>query len=159
MPCNSRRQFLREGGCFALTLAALGLGSPEALALPVGFTASAAGAAANERRYPIPPADRVDIDRKSSIIVVRFNGKMSAFALSCPHQNAAVKWVAKNNRFQCTKHDSEYTPAGVYVTGHATRNMDRFPVRVEDGMLVVDASKVFHSDNDAAAWNAAAVAV
>jgi len=159
MPCNdkSRRQFLQEGGCFALTLAALGLGSGSALALPVG-TVSGAGSGA-ERRYPIPAADGVDVDRKASVIVVRFKGQVFAFALSCPHQNAAVKWVAKDGRFHCTKHDSEYKPDGIYVTGHATRNMDRFPVHRDGDAIVVDMSKVFHSDSDAAAWAAAAVTV
>jgi nitrite reductase/ring-hydroxylating ferredoxin subunit len=158
MPCNrSRRQFLQEGGCFAVTLASLGLGSGQAFALPVG-TVSGAGAGP-ERRYPIPAADGVDIDRKASVIVVRFSGHAFAFALSCPHQNAAVKWVAKNHRFQCTKHDSEYKPDGVYVTGHATRNLDRFPVRRDGDELVVDLSRVYHSDADAADWAAAMVAV
>jgi hypothetical protein len=27
--------------------------------------------------------------------------------------------------FQCTNHDSEYTPDGTYTKGHATRNLDR----------------------------------
>ena len=158
MPCRqSRRQFLQEGGCFVLTLASLGLGTGSALALPVG-TVSGAGAG-TERRYPIPAADGVDIDRKASVIIVRFSGHAFAFALSCPHQNAAVKWVAKNHRFQCTKHDSEYKPDGVYVTGHATRNLDRFPVRRDGDDLVVDLSRVYHSDADAAEWVSATVAV
>ena len=52
-----------------------------------------------------------------------------AFALACPHENAAVKWVAKEQRFQCTRHDSRYTPEGQYTSGRATRNLDRFPIR------------------------------
>src|SRR5690242_13003771 len=103
MPCNqTRRQFLHEGGCFALTIAALGLGSADAFALPMGEVSGTG--TGHERRYPVPAADGVDIDRKASVIIVRYSGHMSAFALSCPHQNAAVKWVPKNQRFQCTKH-------------------------------------------------------
>ena len=158
MRCSrSRRQFLQEGGCFAATLALLGLGSRELLALPVGIAVGEGGG--QERRYPIPAADGVNIDRKASLIVVRFQGRMFAFALSCPHQNAAVKWLAKDQRFQCTKHDSEYRPNGIYVTGHATRNLDRFPVRREADMLVVDMTRVYHSDADAGAWAGAAVSV
>jgi Rieske Fe-S protein len=157
MPCNTRRQFLQEGGCFALSIAALGFGSADLFALPMGDVSGQG--TGNERRYPVPAADGVNIDRKVSVIIVRFSGHMAAFALSCPHQNAAVKWVEKKQRFQCTKHDSEYKPDGVYVTGHATRNLDRFPVHLDNGMLVVDMSKVFHSDADAAAWTAATVTV
>jgi Rieske Fe-S protein len=157
MPCDqSRRRFL-EGGCFALTAAALGLGGVDLFALPMADVSGQG--TGNERRYPVPAADGVSIDRKASVIVVRFSGHMAAFALSCPHQNAAVKWVEKKQRFQCTKHDSEYKPDGMYVAGRATRNLDRFPVHLDSGMLVVDMSKVFHSDADAAAWNAATVTV
>ena len=157
MPCNSRRRFLQDGGCFALTIGALGLGGADIFALPMGEVSGAGEG--NERRYPVPPADGVDIDRKASVIVARFNGHMAAFALSCPHQNAAVKWVAKKQIFQCTKHDSEYRPDGVHFAGRATRNLDRFPVHLDNGMLVVDMSRVFHSDADTAAWAAATVAV
>ena len=48
---------------------------------------------------------------------------MLVCALSCPHQNNAVKWVAKDHCFQCTKHDSQYQPDGVYTSGRATRNL------------------------------------
>jgi Rieske Fe-S protein len=159
MPCSSssRRAFLQQGGCFALTLAALGLGGRDALALPVAELAGGGGG--SERRYPIPAADGVNVDHGASLILVRYSGHVFAFALSCPHQNAAVKWLPKDHKFQCTKHDSEYKPDGVYVTGHATRNLDRFPVHRDGDSVVVDMTKVFHSDSDAAAWAAAAVTV
>ena len=79
---------------------------------------------------------------------------MFAFALSCPHQNAAVKWVPQHNQFECTKHDSHYTADGTHVSGRATRNMDRFPIRKDGNMVHVDTEHVFESDKDAAGWNA-----
>jgi Rieske Fe-S protein len=82
---------------------------------------------------------------------------MFAFALSCPHQNAAVKWVAKDHRFQCTKHDSEYQPDGTYTTGHATRNLDRFPIRRDGDAVVVNLNAVYRSDQNHSGWEAAAV--
>jgi Rieske Fe-S protein len=80
-------------------------------------------------------------------------------ALSCPHQNAAVKWLAKDQRFQCTKHDSQYQPTGQYVTGHATRNMDRYVIRRDADAIVVDLHKWVQSDKDPAGWAAAALSV
>jgi Rieske Fe-S protein len=78
-------------------------------------------------------------------------------ALACPHENAAVKWLNKDRRFQCSKHDSQYTPEGVYTSGHATRNLDRFPVRREQNEVVVTIDRVYRSDQDLTAWTSAAV--
>ena len=76
-------------------------------------------------------------------------------ALACPHQNATVKWVDKDHRFQGTKHDSRYTPDGTYTSGRATRNLDRFPIRLEDDTVVVATDRVYRSDQAQGAWNAA----
>ena len=112
-----------------------------------------------EKSYPIPPADSVNIDRKAQVILVRYANHVYAFSLACPHEQAAVKWLKKDNHFQCSKHDSEYKPDGVYTIGHATRNLDRFPIRREGTMVIVNLQKVFQSDKHAAAWAAAAVDV
>jgi Rieske Fe-S protein len=158
MPCNAsnRREFLRRGGCGLLTLAALGLGT-EARALPVSMVLGEA--AESERRFVLPAADVVNIDRRAQIIVVRLANKVYAMALACPHEQAAVKWIAKDHRFQCSKHDSRYTPDGTYTSGHATRNLDRFPVRRDGASLVVAVDRVYRSDQDHAAWSTAFVDV
>ena len=163
MPCKnlssecggSRRAFLRRSGCGLLTLAALGLGGDAVL--PV--SAIAGVESGKEKMYPIPLGDGVNIDRGSSVMIVRYGSHVYAFSMACPHENAAVKWVAKEHRFFCTKHDSEYTPDGTYTTGHATRNLDRFPVRREGSSVIVSLDRVFHSDANKAAWTAAAIDV
>jgi Rieske Fe-S protein len=82
--------------------------------------------AANEKRYTLPASDSVNIDRQSQVILIRFQNSVCAFALACPHEQAAVKWLPKDHRFQCSKHDSQYQPNG---SGRATRNLDRFAIR------------------------------
>ena len=57
------------------------------------------------------------------------------------------------------KHDSRYQPDGVYTSGRATRNMDRFPIRKDGNTIVIDLDRVFHSDADKDAWAAASLAV
>lgn len=158
MPCDTpcRRAFLARGGGGLLSLALLGLGD-RASALPISF-ADGVGADA-ERRYPLPAGDGATIDRRSQIILVRYANHVFAMALACPHENAAVKWLAGDGRFQCTKHDSRYTPDGTYTSGHATRNLDRFPVRREQNEIVVTTDRVFRSDQNAAAWAGAGVAL
>ena len=151
-----RRDFLYTAGCFACILAASGVAA-DALAGPVTFIDSEQ--AGEEKTYPVPAADGVSVDRAAQVILVRANGHVFAFALSCPHQNAAVKWVPQHNQFECTKHDSHYTADGTHVSGRATRNMDRMPIRKDGNVVHVDTAHVFESDKDAAGWNAATVSV
>jgi Rieske Fe-S protein len=139
-----RRAFLHSAGCLAASLAVLGLTVRDASALSVSFaTGTQSG---NERTYPMPAGDGVTVDRDAQVIIARAGGQVVAMALACPHQNAAVKWLPADHRFQCTRHDSQYRPDGVYTSGRATRNMDRFPIRREGDTLHVDVTRVFHSD-------------
>ena len=101
----------------------------------------------------------MSVDRAVQVILVRSSGRLFAFALSCPHQNAAVKWVPQHNQFECTKHDSHYQADGTHTSGRATRNLDRFPIRRDGTTLHVDTAHIFESDKDAAGWNAAVVSV
>jgi nitrite reductase/ring-hydroxylating ferredoxin subunit len=107
----------------------------------------------------MPAADGVNIDRSAQMILVRFQGHVFVFALSCPHQNYAVKWVEGDRRFHCTKHDSVYEEDGRHVSGRATRNMDRYSIRRDGDSVVVDVHKWFESDKDPNGWNAAFIAV
>ena len=154
----TRRAFLQvTGGCMAGVLAAAGV--PAALAAaPLGEMVPLA-TMPTERTYPLPPGDSVNIDRVAQVILVRAQNHVYAMALACPHQNAAVKWVEKDHRFACTKHDSKYQPDGAHISGRATRNLDRFPIRRADQTVVIETSRVFQSDKDPAGWDAAAVTI
>ena len=153
----SRRTFLQSASCLGLGLALLGVPSAEAGSLPVSLIEGTQDG--DERRYPIPATDGVSIDRSVHLIVARAQGHVYVFALSCPHQNNAVKWLPKDGRFQCTKHDSKYTPSGVYTSGRSTRNLDRYVIRRDGDSVVVDLHRWIQSDKDAAAWAAATIAV
>lgn len=117
------------------------------------------GRAGQELTYPIPTGDGVVIDRSAQVILVRHQQEVYAFNLSCPHQNAAVRWNAEAQRFQCSRHDSRYSADGTHTSGRATRNMDRFPIHRNGATVVVDVSRIVRSDQDAAAWTAAKVSV
>jgi Rieske Fe-S protein len=153
---GSRREFIQTIGCFAGALAAMGIGR-DVLAAPI--TTVDGAQAGDDRVYPLPAADGITVDRNAQVILVRANGHVFALSLACPHQSAAVRWVPQHNQFECTKHDSHYQPDGVHVSGRATRNMDRFPVRRDGNSLHVDIAHVFQSDKDPAGWAAATVAV
>ena len=153
----TRRSFLQSTAGFGLSVGLFGIASARIDALPV-FTTEAIQAA-GERRYPIPAADSVNVDRTAQLIVVRLESHIYVFALSCPHQNNALKWVPKDHRFQCTKHDSQYQPDGVHTSGRATRNMDRYVIRRDGDSVVVDLHRWVQSDKDPAGWAAAAIAL
>jgi nitrite reductase/ring-hydroxylating ferredoxin subunit len=155
---KSRRDFLCQvTGCFTFALVAAGV-PRDVWASPVRFV-DGVRTGPGEKSYPIPPSDGVNIDREEQVILVRFQNKVMAFALSCPHENAAVKWVEKDSRFACTKHDSKYQVDGTYTSGRATRNMDRLPIRKVASAVVVELDKAFHSDIEAAAWAGAVVTI
>jgi nitrite reductase/ring-hydroxylating ferredoxin subunit len=154
--CTSRRDFLQRA-CYSFTAAALGLNSADASALPVSFADGAPAGA--EHRYPLPAADGVTIDRKEQVIIVRYQGHVYAFNLSCPHENTALKWLPKDMRFQCPKHESKYQPNGTFMSGRATRNMDRLGIRKEVDALFVDLSHIIKSDVDPAGWAAALISL
>ena len=159
-PLATRREFVRDAAT-ALAGIALSLGiSREAFAAPVGLlraTARARNARGETRTYPIPAADGAQIDRDAQVILVRWQNVVYAFALSCPHQNTALRWNADAGRFQCPKHHSQYQPDGTFITGRATRGMDRLAIRREAQNVIVDIDTMYKQSDEAAAWAAAEV--
>jgi nitrite reductase/ring-hydroxylating ferredoxin subunit len=154
---TSRRDFV---GGLATTLAALaidGLLPGGAAALPATLVRGDA-IEGQQVRYPIPASDGVSIDRKQGVIIARHAGMLYAFALTCPHQNTALRWNEGSRNFFCTRHKSKYRPDGLFISGRATRAMDRFAVRKEGDALVVDLDTLFEQDVDLAGWSGAHVA-
>ena len=140
-------------------MAALAASPRDATALPL-VLGSASETKGDELTYPIPEADGATIDRANEVILVRWKGQIFAFALSCPHQNTALKWLnSPDTRFQCPKHKSKYQPDGTFISGRATRNMDRFAVRKSGKSLVVSVDKLFRNDKQGPAWTSAKVGV
>ena len=162
-PCDgcatSRREFLGRVSLGALAAAvAIELGAGGADAFPVTF-AEGTQVAPNQRSYPIPSADGATIDRTDEVIVARVHQQVFAFNLACPHENTALRWRAEDLRFQCPRHGSKYQPDGTFISGRATRNMDRFAVQRSGDTIVVDLNRLFRSDQQAAQWASAVVAV
>jgi Rieske Fe-S protein len=89
------------------------------------------------------------------VILVRYQGAAYAFNLSCPHQHTALRWLAAEGRFQCPKHKSRYRPDGVFISGRATRGMDRFAIRLDGAQLAVDADTLLRQDEARERWEAA----
>jgi nitrite reductase/ring-hydroxylating ferredoxin subunit len=156
----SRRRFLRDAFLsMAGALVAVGASRSSAFAMPLAFIEG-------RRRkqtvsYAIPSADGAQIDKKNDVILVRWQGAVYAFDLSCPHQNTALRWSDGDHQFECPKHHSRFQPNGDYVpdSGRATRNMDRFAVVRTGDNVSVDLDKLYQEDNDGTQWAAALVKV
>lgn len=151
---TDRREFLRAASAFALGAIALGL--PIRSASAKVLTSAIAGR--KTLSYSVPTTDGAEIDRDNEVIIVRDKDEVYAFNLSCPHQNTALRWNESAMRFQCPKHHSQYQPDGEFITGRATRNMDRLGIRRDaSNNIIVDPDTLYRSDDDAAQWAAAVV--
>lgn len=153
----ARRAFLRDVTVFAAGLVAAGLAPRSAAAAPTALRRLASGK--DEARYPIPAKDSIQFDKDNEVILVRNAGKVYAFALSCPHQNTALKEDPSGTGFQCPKHKSKYKPDGEYISGRATRNMDRYAIRRDAGVVVVTLSTTYESDSEPTQWAGAVITV
>lgn len=145
-----RRAFLRTAAF--LSAGATVAISSAAHALPVIAASRVFG---EERTFPLPAADGVQIDKDLDLILSRTQGKVYAFSLACPHQNTAIKWDGGKTRFQCPKHKSVYTPDGVFVEGRATRGLDRFALRQDGNSVVVNLDLLYQEDKEPDKWKTA----
>ena len=157
---TERRRFLGDAArAVAAAIITMGVAPRVAFAL-AEHTGSVRGVSRGATAaYPVPPQDGASIDKDNQVILVRFQGAVYAFALSCPHQNTALRWDEGEHQFQCPKHHSKYQPDGTFISGRATRGMDRFAIRQDGQRIVVDLDTLFQQDTDAAAWSSAVIHV
>lgn len=153
---TTRRNFL-GGAAIALAVFAMEGLLPDAAKALSAREVHGVVITAQEVGYAIPSADGVSIDKKEGVIIARHAGTLYAFALTCPHQNTALRWNEGNHTFQCPRHKSKYQADGVFISGRATRAMDRFAVRKDGDKLVVNLDTLYEQDTDAAGWGRAKV--
>ena len=155
---GSRRDFIRNAAAgVAGVIASLGI-ARSAAALPISLIEAIARKGAGIT-YSIPASDGVHIDKDNEVILVRWQGNVYAFNISCPHQRTELRWNDTAKEFQCPKHKSRYTPSGSFISGRATRGMDRFAIQRAGSNVVVDADTMFEEDENEAQWKAAFVKV
>jgi cytochrome b6-f complex iron-sulfur subunit len=69
------------------------------------------------------------------------DGGFLALSRKCTHLGCTVPWVAEENRFVCPCHASAYDVKGAVLSPPAPRALDRYAVRIENGIVKVDTSK------------------
>lgn len=153
-----RRRFLQQAAALvAGALVGLGMSAERATAMPLGFLTGVRAPNGKDVSFPIPAADGATIDRDNDLILARYQGKVYAFGLACPHQNTALRWLAAEGRFQCPKHKSKYTPDGIFLEGRVTRSMDRYAVHKDGANVVVNLDALYQQDKQKPEWEAAFV--
>ena len=154
---SSRREFLGHISAAALAaMVGVSLAASDAAAVPLE-SVSGAQVGPSEHEYPVPAGDAVSIDRENEVILIRFHERVLAFNLACPHENTALRWRQEDGRFQCPRHGSKYQPDGTFISGRATRNMDRFSVTRNGNDIVVDVDAMHKNDKDQAGWSGAVI--
>jgi cytochrome b6-f complex iron-sulfur subunit len=74
--------------------------------------------------------------------VTSYRGGLRALYQKCPHLGCRVPFCESSGRFECPCHGSVYNIVGEYITGPAPRGMDRFPIEIRGGRVIVDTSSV-----------------
>jgi len=69
------------------------------------------------------------------------DGGFLAMSRSCTHLNCTVPWVAKQSRFICPCHSSEFDITGEVINPPAPRALDLYALSIENDVLKVDTSK------------------
>ena len=157
---NSRRVFLRDlGMTVAAAVAAIALSRPTlAFAESIGEIEPMRSSLA-ERTYAIPRTDGVSVDISNDVILARWENRVYAFSLKCPHKGARLEWRAAEQRVFCPKHKARFLASGTHVSGRGKRDLDRYEVRQTEMGIVVNLGRLYREDKSRAEWEAAVVAL
>jgi nitrite reductase/ring-hydroxylating ferredoxin subunit len=160
---TSRRTFLRDAAlAAAAAIAAVSIGKPAAAfaetVSEIGPT-SASNARLPERAYAIPPADSVSVDVGNDVMLARWQNRVYAFSLTCPHKGAQLEWRIAEQRVYCPKHKARFLSDGSHVSGRGSRDLDRYGIRRGAEGIVVDLRRAYRADTDNAAWSRAVVSL
>ena len=69
------------------------------------------------------------------------DGGFLALSRTCTHLGCTVPWVAKENKFICPCHSSEFDITGEVISPPAPRALDIYQIIIENNMVRVDTSK------------------
>jgi menaquinol-cytochrome c reductase iron-sulfur subunit len=78
------------------------------------------------------------VSAQSVYVTHSAGGKVEVLSAICPHLGCTVSWQAGQDRFVCPCHGSEFDADGKHIAGPSPRNMDRLPLRVDNGQLEVE---------------------
>jgi cytochrome b6-f complex iron-sulfur subunit len=93
------------------------------------------------RFYIVPYSGRATDDADYVGRGIAVEGIMPLYQ-KCVHLGCRVPFCGQSKWFECPCHGSKYNQAGEYQLGPAPRGMDRFPMEVLDGRVIVDTADI-----------------
>jgi len=66
------------------------------------------------------------------------DGSFLALSKTCTHLGCSLPWDEKQHSFICPCHGSSFDLRGMVITAPATRPLDIYPIRIENGLIRVD---------------------
>ena len=79
---------------------------------------------------------------RGKFYLARLNdGGFLALSRSCTHLGCTVPWVAKENKFICPCHSSEFDITGEVISPPAPRALDIYKIIIENNIVMVDTSR------------------
>ncbi|MGD8375096.1 MAG: Rieske (2Fe-2S) protein [Acidobacteriota bacterium] len=70
------------------------------------------------------------------------DGGFLALDRTCTHLGCTVPWNAATGRFDCPCHASSFDITGAVLSPPASRPLDLYPVRIENGIVKVDTGRM-----------------
>ncbi len=85
----------------------------------------------------VPDEGVVEVAAARSYLT-RQDGEIVALSEKCPHLGCRVPFCESSGQFECPCHGSVFNRLGELREGPSPRGMDRHPVTIVDGVVVVD---------------------
>ena len=92
--------------------------------------------------YPISDVPKAKAVQAYSAVLEGYEGGVVALYQKCVHLGCRVPWCKPSQWFECPCHGSQYNRVGEKKGGPAPRGLDRFPVTVEGGVVIVDTKTI-----------------
>ncbi len=93
-----------------------------------------------------PPGSLTPFNSGRFYLVRLQDGGLLALYRKCTHLGCAVPWDQAEGKFICPCHASAFESDGQVINPPAPRPMDRFPVTVADGVIMVDTGTIIQRD-------------
>jgi Rieske Fe-S protein len=84
---------------------------------------------------------------KHHVLLVRHGSEMLALSDACTHNKCYVDYLPEQRLIFCPCHGSQFSLTGNVLRGPASLPLQRFPVVIQQGDVVVDTSRRFPSKN------------
>lgn len=79
----------------------------------------------------------ITIEGVNSVWLLLEKNKITAFDPKCTHLGCPYRWDNEKNIFACPCHTAIFSKTGDVISGPPPRPLDRFPVKIEHGTVII----------------------